>query len=145
MRYQEIMKVLFESAPTPRAGTSLNSTMKDVERNAVCRILKENGGNISESARVLKMSRQSLQYRIRKYGINVKELLLLQNIRLLACRRIFSAFHRNHAKKSGGEAQRNMARAVIFCIGCKRHMHRDRKRKTKWNTQQPKAKFISPC
>ena len=35
MRYQEIMKVLFESAPTPRAGTSLNSTMKDVERNAV--------------------------------------------------------------------------------------------------------------
>lgn len=62
------------SAPTPRAGTSLNSTMKDVERNAVCRILKENGGNISESARVLKMSRQSLQYRIRKYGINVKEL-----------------------------------------------------------------------
>ena len=74
MRYQEIMKVLFESAPTPRAGTSLNSTMKDVERNAVCRTLKENGGNISESARVLKMSRQSLQYRIRKYGINVKEL-----------------------------------------------------------------------
>ena len=71
---QPMHKIKPVSAPTPLAGTSLNSTMKDVERNAVCRILKENGGNISESARVLKMSRQSLQYRIRKYGINVKEL-----------------------------------------------------------------------
>lgn len=71
---QPMHKIKPVSAPTPRAGTSLNSTMKDVERNAVCKILKENGGNISESARVLKMSRQSLQYRIRKYGINVKEL-----------------------------------------------------------------------
>lgn len=71
---QPMHKIKPVSAPTPLAGTSLNSTMKDVERNAVCRILKENRGNISESARVLKMSRQSLQYRIRKYGINVKEL-----------------------------------------------------------------------
>ena len=37
--------------------------------------LRENGGNISESARVLQMSRQRLQYRIKRYQINIDELL----------------------------------------------------------------------
>jgi arginine utilization regulatory protein len=71
---QQVSHKKTAETPTPQLGSSLNSTIKDVECNAICKILKENGGNISESARVLKMSRQSLQYRIRKYGINVKEL-----------------------------------------------------------------------
>lgn len=52
---------------------SLNHTMKDVERSTICRILKENNGNISESARILKMSRQSLQYRLKKYQIKPED------------------------------------------------------------------------
>ncbi|MCD8356295.1 MAG: sigma 54-interacting transcriptional regulator [Clostridia bacterium] len=56
---------------TPVLGGSLNNTIKDVERKTICRILRENGGNISESARILNMSRQSLQYRLRKYKIDV--------------------------------------------------------------------------
>ena len=50
------------------------ATMQDVERAAICKVLRENGGNVSQSARILKMSRQSLQYRMRKYGIKVEEL-----------------------------------------------------------------------
>lgn len=58
----------------PTRTDSLNSAMQDVERNTICRILRENNGNVSESARILKMSRQSLQYRIRKYRINPRGL-----------------------------------------------------------------------
>ena len=64
-----------QSAPAViGTGDSLNHTMKDVERNTICRILRETNGNVSESARILKMSRQSLQYRIRKYRINPRAL-----------------------------------------------------------------------
>ncbi|MBO6269603.1 MAG: helix-turn-helix domain-containing protein, partial [Clostridium sp.] len=45
-----------------------------VERSAVVRVLKENGGNVSRSARALGISRQSLQYRMRKYSIRPEEL-----------------------------------------------------------------------
>lgn len=61
------------TAAPVRSG-SLNSTMQDVERNTIRRVLKENGGNISESARVLNMSRQSLQYRLKKYNIRIQDL-----------------------------------------------------------------------
>lgn len=59
---------------TPVLSGSLNNTIKDVERKTIYRILRENGGNISESARILNMSRQSLQYRLRKYKIDVQGL-----------------------------------------------------------------------
>ncbi|MBR2189902.1 MAG: sigma 54-interacting transcriptional regulator [Eubacterium sp.] len=72
-QYLQMVKPVTEktrrAAADPVLTDSLNSTMKDVERAAICRVLRENGGNVSESARVLKMSRQSLQYRMRKYGI----------------------------------------------------------------------------
>ena len=55
-------------------GESLTRTIQDVERNAICATLREHGGNISEAARALKMSRQNLQYRIRKYKIRIEEL-----------------------------------------------------------------------
>ena len=58
----------------PEVGDSLHTTMEDVERAAIIKVLKENGGNVSASARAMKMSRQSLQYRLRKYGIRVGEL-----------------------------------------------------------------------
>ena len=54
---------------SPAAGESLNTTMQDVERSSICKVLREHDGNVSASARALKMSRQSLQYRLRKYGI----------------------------------------------------------------------------
>lgn len=56
------------------SGDSLLSTMQSTERSAICRVLRKNNGNISRSALELNLSRQSLQYRIRKYGIRVDEL-----------------------------------------------------------------------
>ena len=69
----EVVRVQKET-PAPVLADSLNTTMQDVERAAICKVLRENGGNVSQSARILKMSRQSLQYRMRKYGIKVEEL-----------------------------------------------------------------------
>ena len=61
------------SAPDKQRD-SLPSTMKDMEYNTICRVLKETGGNISESARILQMSRQKLQYRIKRHRIDVQKL-----------------------------------------------------------------------
>lgn len=64
------------NAQTAASGSgSLSGTMQDMERRAICKVLRENGGNISESARVLQMSRQRLQYRIKRYKINIDALL----------------------------------------------------------------------
>ena len=62
-----------KSAPDKQRD-SLASTMEDMEYNTICRVLKETGGNISESARMLQMSRQKLQYRIKRHRIDVQKL-----------------------------------------------------------------------
>lgn len=51
------------------------NTLKDLERSTICQVLIENNGNISKSARQLKMSRQNLQYRIKRYHIDIPSLL----------------------------------------------------------------------
>ncbi len=62
--------------PVPeRKASSLNTSIRDAAYQAVCRALRESGGNISEAARILKMSRQNLQYRIKRYQINIDALL----------------------------------------------------------------------
>lgn len=53
----------------------LNKTIKDMEYQSVCQALRDSGGNISEAARSLQMSRQNLQYRIKRYKIDVQALL----------------------------------------------------------------------
>ena len=63
------------TTPAAPVSGSLSGTMQDMERRAICKALRENGGNISESARVLQMSRQRLQYRIKRYKINIDALL----------------------------------------------------------------------
>ncbi len=56
-------------------AVSLGGMMRDVERNAICKALRESGGNISEAARRLNMSRQNLQYRLKRHRINLQDLL----------------------------------------------------------------------
>lgn len=65
---------LMPSQALPTDGP-LNNIMKDVERRTICGILRKNDGNISKSARALGMSRQNLQYRIKRYKIDVEALL----------------------------------------------------------------------
>ncbi|MCD8355102.1 MAG: sigma 54-interacting transcriptional regulator [Clostridia bacterium] len=50
---------------------SLNHTIHGIEYSTICSVLRETGGNISESARILQMSRQNLQYRIKRYKIDM--------------------------------------------------------------------------
>lgn len=67
------------AAPQPgqrERGGSLNKHMQDVERETVCKALRVCGGNITKAAQLLKMSRQSLQYRINRYQIDVQALML---------------------------------------------------------------------
>ena len=54
---------------------SLNGTIQKMERSAICQVLRDTAGNISEAARILKMSRQNLQYRIKRYQIDIPALL----------------------------------------------------------------------
>ncbi len=61
--------------PQAASGPSLSHTIKGIERSAICKALREHHGNISETARVLHMSRQNLQYRIKRYQIDIPALL----------------------------------------------------------------------
>ena len=63
-----------EPSASDKQRDSLASTMRDMEYNSICRVLQETGGNISESARMLQMSRQKLQYRIKRHRIDVQKL-----------------------------------------------------------------------
>lgn len=60
-------------APTGQTDRPLQERLQNVERQTLCKVLAENKGNISRSARILHMSRQNLQYRIKRYGINVED------------------------------------------------------------------------
>lgn len=56
-------------------GGSLNNTLKNIEFQMFRNALLANNGNISRTARELGISRQTLQYRIKRSGIDVNELL----------------------------------------------------------------------
>ncbi len=54
-------------------GIPLETTIKRIEREAICRALRENSGNVSAAARDLEMSRHNLEYRIKRYKIEPNE------------------------------------------------------------------------
>ncbi len=56
-------------------GMTLGSSRRDTEYYFVCQALRASNGNISAAARSLNISRQNLQYRIRRDNIDLKKLL----------------------------------------------------------------------
>jgi len=46
-----------------------SSSLEEVERQLICRALEQNGGNVSRTARRLRVSRELLRYRMRKHGL----------------------------------------------------------------------------
>lgn len=73
----DVFKSLYQ--PLPSQGNSpirepLRDTMQSIEYDNVIRALIASGGNISKAARLLHMSRQNLQYRIRRYHIDLGKL-----------------------------------------------------------------------
>lgn len=57
------------------AESPLGWAVKDMEYQAVCQALRNSGGNISAAAKALSMSRQNLQYRIKRDHIDLQKLL----------------------------------------------------------------------
>jgi len=60
---------------TEKEGAQLKDIIDNMECRVLCEKLRENYGNVSKTARDLGMSRQNVQYRIKKYNIDVKSLL----------------------------------------------------------------------
>ncbi|UOY91197.1 sigma 54-interacting transcriptional regulator [Ectobacillus sp. JY-23] len=56
-------------APEMPKQTPLKKKIDEAEQIYIKQLLQENGGNISKTARMLGLSRQSLQYRLKKYNI----------------------------------------------------------------------------
>ena len=64
-----------QPVPVPAGGEqSLDRTVHDFQRNAILEALRKSGGRVAEAARLLGVSRQTLQYRIKRSGIDVKAL-----------------------------------------------------------------------
>ncbi len=53
------------------APKTLKHTIEKMEKNYINQILKENHGNISQAAKFLGLSRQNLQYRIKKLHLHI--------------------------------------------------------------------------
>ncbi|ATW23424.1 sigma-54 interaction domain-containing protein [Candidatus Formimonas warabiya] len=56
-----------------KSGGTLNEILSEVEKKVIEDTLKRNGGNISQTAQDLGIFRQALQYRIKRFNINVGE------------------------------------------------------------------------
>ena len=67
-------EMLSRSPIIPRA-TPFPDAMKNIECETICLALRQNNGNISAAARQLGLSRQNLQHRIKRYNIDLKDLL----------------------------------------------------------------------
>ncbi|ATW28924.1 hypothetical protein DCMF_26405 [Candidatus Formimonas warabiya] len=63
----KLEKPLFVPSKLPPNG--LSGVLSQTEKETICQVLEECGWNISESARVLKIGRTNLQYRMKKNGI----------------------------------------------------------------------------
>lgn len=52
-------------------GESLEMTLARIERNLVFQVWKRTGGNTARAARQLDMPRETLRYKIRKFGFSL--------------------------------------------------------------------------
>lgn len=71
----QYFKVTRINNPSSSVGTSKASSLhleiENLEKNKIILALEESGGNISQAARILNISRQNLHYRMRKFEIVV--------------------------------------------------------------------------
>ncbi|MCC2456377.1 sigma-54 interaction domain-containing protein [Bacillus cereus] len=75
-RFRERIKTEFNmqhalTAHNTDAPKTLKHTIEKMEKNYINQILKENHGNISQAAKFLGLSRQNLQYRIKKLHLHI--------------------------------------------------------------------------
>jgi DNA-binding protein Fis len=56
-------------ASAGEAAPECNATLMDLERTMISRALAQTQGNVTRAAKLLGISRDTLRYRIEKYGI----------------------------------------------------------------------------
>lgn len=72
--YEELLSYGFKLEPRMQVDLSegLSTYIEDVEKQLIERELALNGNNVTKTAETLKISRQNLQYKIKKYKLNSK-------------------------------------------------------------------------
>ena len=58
----------------PQHRVPAGKTMREIEKNHIYNVLVEAGGNCSEAARLLGISRMTLYNKIKIYGLNINKL-----------------------------------------------------------------------
>ena len=66
---ESLPRQMLGSAAGEQAGA--DNKIEQMERTMLLDVMRRNGGNVSSAARELGISRDTLRYRIRKYGIDV--------------------------------------------------------------------------
>ena len=61
------------AAPEPEPGGNGTASLTDVEKQAIARALSSSGGNKSEAARTLGITRKTLHAKLKKYGLEERE------------------------------------------------------------------------
>ena len=67
------------AAPARAARPSVEATLPEMERQALVNALEASEGNITQAARDLGISRDTLRYRIEKYGLEVRARTAIRN------------------------------------------------------------------
>ena len=62
-------RVAFSCAAPPGAQRSMVASLEDQERRLVVQALETAGGNQSQAARQLRIGRDALRYKVKKYGL----------------------------------------------------------------------------
>ena len=71
--YIEVADLSQQSLYLPHK-TPMGKTMREIEKNHILNILIESGGNCSEAARLLGISRMTLYNKIKAYGLQVNNI-----------------------------------------------------------------------
>ncbi len=70
MEFPENLKELDVELKKPSLNLSAGRSLKEVEKVMILRTLEETGGNRTHAARILGISRRTLQLKLKEYGIN---------------------------------------------------------------------------
>jgi two-component system response regulator HydG len=68
--FPDALKELDKEAKEPEIDLIPGKSLKEVEREMILRTLEETGGNRTHAARILGISRRTLQLKLKEYGIN---------------------------------------------------------------------------
>ena len=70
LEFPEIIKELDIDGQASRVDLTPGRSLKEIEKDMILRTLDETGGNRTHAAKLLGISRRTLQLKLKEYGIN---------------------------------------------------------------------------